>query len=249
MRYSRNRIYVKPEEQELIKNYPVLLAGAGIGSVIAECALRFGFENITIIDGDYVEKSNLNRQNYTEDNINTNKVDAIKKRLLSINKEACINIYNCFLTAENIEEYIFNHKIAINALDFTSNVPLIFDEVCQQNNIPVVHPYNLGWGGLATVISPNGLSLKAIAKNGQKVNELRVVEYTSSYMKFWGTPQLWIDEILDEYLNENKKLSPPQLSIGSWLVASICTHLLFKIATNKEYKRFPEFYFSSINTN
>ncbi|WP_440880074.1 ThiF family adenylyltransferase [Tenacibaculum sp. C7A-26P2] len=249
VRYSRNRIYVKPEEQALIKNYPILLGGSGIGSVIAECALRFGFENITIIDGDYVENSNLNRQNYVEDDINIDKVDAIKKRLLSINNKANINVYNCFLTTENVESYIDRHKIAINALDFTSDVPLLFDEVCQRKNIPVLHPYNLGWGGLVTVISPKGLSLKAIAKKGQKINELRVVEYISSYLKFWRTSQFWIDEVLHEYLNEKEKLSPPQLSIGSWIVASMCTHLLFKIATNKEYKRFPEFYFSSINAD
>ena len=62
--YSRNRIYIKPDEQEKIKHFRVLLGGAGIGSIIAECALRMGFETITIIDGDKVEKSNLNRQNY-----------------------------------------------------------------------------------------------------------------------------------------------------------------------------------------
>ena len=42
--YSRNRIYIKPDEQEKIKLFRVLLGGAGLGSVIAECALRLGFE-------------------------------------------------------------------------------------------------------------------------------------------------------------------------------------------------------------
>jgi tRNA A37 threonylcarbamoyladenosine dehydratase len=65
-RYSRNRIYVSENEQSAIKNTRLFLGGAGIGSVIAECALRFGFENITVVDGDKVELSNLNRQNYTE---------------------------------------------------------------------------------------------------------------------------------------------------------------------------------------
>ena len=46
--YSRNRIYIKPDEQEKIKHFRVLLGGAGIGSIIAECALRMGFETITI---------------------------------------------------------------------------------------------------------------------------------------------------------------------------------------------------------
>ncbi len=245
-RYSRNRIYLTPKEQEHIKNYPIILGGSGIGSVIAECALRLGFENITIIDGDQVETSNLNRQNYVEGDITVDKVHAIKERLLAINKNAKITVHNQFLTSENVAEYISGQKIAINALDFSSDVPLIFDEICQQNAIPVLHPYNLGWGGLVTVIASDGLSLKAIAKRGDSFNELRVVEYVSSYMKFWGEPQVWLDEVIQEYLNEEEKMSPPQLSIGSWMVASMCAHLLFKIATGQKFKQFPEFYFSCI---
>ena len=79
-RYSRNRIYVTPEKQRMIKDYRILLAGAGIGSIIAECALRFGFENITIVDGDVVELSNLNRQNYTVADIGKFKAEALKER-------------------------------------------------------------------------------------------------------------------------------------------------------------------------
>ena len=81
-RYSRNRIYLTKEEQQTIKSFPVILGGSGIGSVIAECALRMGFENITIIDGDQVELSNLNRQNYIEEDIATDKVNAIKKKII-----------------------------------------------------------------------------------------------------------------------------------------------------------------------
>ena len=68
-RYGRNRLYVSEKEQSLVKDYKIFLGGAGIGSIIAECSLRFGFEHITIVDGDKVEESNLNRQNYTENDI------------------------------------------------------------------------------------------------------------------------------------------------------------------------------------
>ena len=51
-RYNRNRIYVSEDEQEKVRETRILLGGAGIGSIIAECALRFGFENIVIVDGD-----------------------------------------------------------------------------------------------------------------------------------------------------------------------------------------------------
>jgi molybdopterin/thiamine biosynthesis adenylyltransferase len=245
-RYSRNRIYLTKEEQGAIKNYPILLGGAGIGSIIAECALRLGFENITIIDGDQVELTNLNRQNYTEDDIATDKVIAIKKRLMAINKKANIKVHSCFLTKDNVEQYLDGHKIAINALDFTSDIPLLFDEICQQKNIPVLHPYNLGWGGLITVIAPSGLSLKSIEKPYEKFNEVNMVEYASSYLQFWKTPQDWIDDIIKKYKKEKEVLPPPQLSIASWTVAAMAAHLLFNIATNKKFKKFPEFYLSTI---
>lgn len=63
-RYNRNRIYVSDQQQTTIKSFKVLLAGCGIGSNIAEALLRLGFETITLVDGDIVQESNLNRQNY-----------------------------------------------------------------------------------------------------------------------------------------------------------------------------------------
>lgn len=245
-RYTRNRIYLNEEEQQAIKQCPVVLAGSGIGSVIAECALRLGFENLTIIDFDRVEMSNLNRQNYTEEDLYSKKVEAIKERLLSINKNAIITVYNAFLTSANIHGLVSGHQIAINALDFDSGVPLEFDRICQENNIHVLHPYNLGWGGLVTVIDPGGPAIDVLDNSRSEFSEMNMVEYASGYMKFWGEPQNWLDNIINEYKNEVPDLSPPQLSIGSWLVASMCTHILFNICTSKHVKQFPEFYFTSI---
>ena len=247
MRYSRNRIYISEEDQNKIKNFPILLGGVGIGSVIAECALRLGFENITLIDGDQVELSNLNRQNYTEEDITISKVKALEKRLLSINPEATIHCHDCFLTPENVDGFITGHSVAINSLDFTSEVPLLFDKSCKKNGIPILHPYNLGWGGLVTVITPESPELTAIAKPNEKFNELNMVEYVTNYLKFWGNPQLWIDDIIEEYKNEPGDLSPPQLSVASWIVAGMCTNLLYNIATGKEIKVFPEFYLSTLS--
>ncbi len=249
-RHHRNRLYLTEKEQETIRDYPILLGGSGIGSNIAECALRLGFQNITIIDGDKVELSNLNRQNYTENDISTNKVDALARRLRAIDRDANITTHNRFLTTENIEYLIKKkYKIAINALDFTSDIPLLFDKTCLKKNIPVLHPYNLGWGGLATIISPSSPELNTITNSNQEFNELNMVEYASNYLKSVGTPQTWIDDIVKQYKNEKEDLSPPQLSVASWTVAAMCTHILFNIATDKKIKQFPEFYFSTIMNN
>ncbi len=245
-RYNKNNVYLSEKEQEQIKNCPIIIVGAGIGSVIAECALRFGFENITIVDTEKVKLSNLSHQNYTEDDINTNAVEAIKKRLIAINKDAKIKVYDNPLTEDITVSLIKDHKIAINALDFTSEIPLEFDRTCQQKSIPVLHPYNLGWGGLVTIIAPDGLALDLLEKPEEMLNEIQIAEYVSSYLKFWRTPHIWIDEVLEKYKDKEDTFPPAQLSIASWTVASMCTHLLFNIVTNKEFKKFPEFYLSTV---
>ena len=101
-RYNRNRIYISDEEQEKIRSVRILLGGAGIGSVIAECALRIGFEDIVIVDGDKVELSNLNRQNYVKSDIGKPKAECLAKRLLKINPKAKIKYYNVFIDNDNV---------------------------------------------------------------------------------------------------------------------------------------------------
>ena len=244
-RYIRNRLYLNAEEQEIIKRTPVFLAGAGIGSVVAENLVRFGFETLTIVDGDDVELSNLNRQNYTERDVATPKVQALKQRLLSINSKADITVHSCFITPENIRELISGSKIAVNALDFTTEIPLLFDRICQEYEIPVLHPYNLGWGSLVIVVAEN-LRLDSLQKDHENFNELHVVQYVSGHMRFWGQPQQWLEDIIDKYRREDKQLPPPQLSIASSLAAASCAKIAFHIATDKPVKHFPDYYLTVI---
>ena len=226
-RYSRNRIYIDEQAQETIKGYPIIIGGSGIGSVIAECALRLGFENMTIVDGDRVEQSNLNRQNYTGSDVGTTKTSAIQTRLQAINKDAIINVHDYFITEENIEELVNGHKAAINALDFTSDIPFQFDKICKAHKIPVLHPYNLGWGGLAIVIEPEGMPLTGIANNHEKFNELTVVEYVSSQLKYLRTLQIWLDRVIESIYKKKRNYRLPNylLHLGSLQ----CAHIFFSI--------------------
>ncbi|OQY94183.1 MAG: hypothetical protein B6D37_09265 [Sphingobacteriales bacterium UTBCD1] len=242
MRYTRNRIYISEKEQRQLKKYKIFLAGSGIGSVIAECALRLGFENITIADGDNVELSNLNRQNYICENIGTAKTESIKKRLLQINPNANIVTHNLYLTESNIEQLLAGHNVAINALDFQSNAPFVFDELCQQNKIPALHPYNIGWAALLFIIMPTGAGLASISDEYTGFEKKAV----SFFLKKMDNEQRkWVEGVLTEYANETIKQSPPQLSVASWLLGGLCASVMYRLATGKDVKRFPDFYFLS----
>lgn len=247
-RYIRNRIYVNEQEQEIVKNTRILLGGAGIGSIIAECALRFGFENITIIDGDKVELSNLNRQNYLETELGNYKAESLTKRLLGINSQANIQYHNVFLSTENVKNYVKDCDIAVNALDFKDETPFIFDEVCKEQDIPVLHPYNFGWAGFMSIVKPDGLQLSHLNKNSDSPVgfELKVADYVTGYGAFWHEPKEWLEKIVEAYKKEANTLPPPQLSIASWITAGFCVNAMYNLATGKKVKYFPKFYLSSL---
>ena len=244
-KYSRNRIYVSDEEQLKISQVRILLGGAGIGSIIAECALRFGFENITIVDGDKVEESNLNRQNYVKEDIGKYKAETLGERLLKINPNAKIKCLNTFINKENLENIISGHHIAINALDFKDRIPFEFDRICSEKMIPVLHPYNFGWAGFLTIVKPKGYQLSEISQDPNGF-ELKMAEYVSRYGAFWNMPTSWLEKVIDKYRMEVDILPPPQLAVASWIVAGHCVHAMFNLATGRDVKFFPKFYLSSL---
>lgn len=245
--YSRNNLYVSNQEQEILKRTPVFLAGCGIGSVIAECALRLGFENITLTDGDIVELTNLNRQNYRSADIGMKKVDALRDRLLNINPNAHINNIGSYIEpSTDISALIQEHDMAINALDFQSKAPFMFDSVCSQKKVPVLHPYNLGWATLIFVLSPEGAGLSGISEDPDKF-ELKVVQYFLNRLSPYS--RRWISKIIKDYENIQVKVSPPQLSIASWLAAGACASIMYRLATNKPVKFFPDYYFVTTFNN
>lgn len=241
-RYLQNRIYITAEEQSKIKTTRILLGGAGIGSVIAECSLRLGFERFTLIDNEIVKLSDLNRHNYTNADVGKFRVVALKQRLEEINPSVQISIDT--LTTENIGKTVVGHDIAINAIEFKSDTPFKFDEVCKKYDIPVIHPYNLGWAGLATIVDSTGKQICDFS-NDWKAFDVNLLKYITSYYRYWGGPQMWLENVL-KYIDADNKIDYlPQLSISSWITGGLVAKLLFDIVTGEKYKRFPKFYFLS----
>lgn len=241
--YKRNRIYISPHNQNKIREKRIIIAGSGLGSVIAESMLRLGFENMVLIDGDVIEASNLNRQNYTMHDIGKPKVTVLKERLLSINPGARIECRNRFIDNESmISEILREGDVAINAIDFSSHVPFLFDSMCKSLKIPVIHPYNLGWAGCCFVVAPNSKGL-AYIQDGPVNYEIQFVKYVISIVKLQHYDLRWLEDCLTAYVEEQNSVPPPQLSTGSWLTAGLCTSIAYRLSVGETIKLFPDFYF------
>jgi len=207
--------------------------------------LRIGFQNITVIDGDKVEQTNLNRQNFIADDIGTPKVEALYKRLKSINPLANIKVENIFLTKENVLQYVAGYDVAVNAIDFTSDLPFIFDEICAQKKIPVLHPYNLGWASALIVLDPTGDKITSI-QDSFKNFELAIVDHVIKYSKkYFDDEPIWLRNILNQYAAETESLPPPQLAVGSFLAAASCTRIACRLVLKEPVSFFPEIYYTN----
>ena len=69
----------------------------GVGGYAVEALARAGVGELDLIDMDTVAESNINRQIIaTQDTVGMHKTEAAKKRVLSINHEARVNIHTLF---------------------------------------------------------------------------------------------------------------------------------------------------------
>ena len=93
------------------KTSKILIVGiGGVGGYALECLVRSGFEDITIVDKDVVDKTNLNRQIIAlNSNIELKKTEVAKKRALDINPNVKINVIDEFILEDNIK-LLFNKE-------------------------------------------------------------------------------------------------------------------------------------------
>ena len=88
--FSRSEALLGAEAMEALRTKRVILFGVGgVGSWCAEALVRTGLTHLTIVDGDTVQPSNVNRQlPATRETLGRPKVEVLRERLLTINPEA-----------------------------------------------------------------------------------------------------------------------------------------------------------------
>lgn len=160
-RYSRQTLFspIGEDGQKLLGQKHVLLIGAGaLGTGNAEALVRAGVGRLTIIDRDYVEWSNLQRQQlYSEEDASEKlpKAIAAKDRLGKINSEVEINALVEDVTAESLENFVKNEQVSL-LLDATDNfdIRLIMNDISQKYEIPWIYGACVGSYGLSFTVLP-----------------------------------------------------------------------------------------------
>lgn len=144
--YDRTKLLLSDDEFARLRSAHVLIIGVGgVGGYAVEMLARAGIGAITLVDGDRIDETNINRQIIADSqNVGKYKCDAFKERIARINPEIKVRVLNIRYN-ESTDDAIFDSKYSytIDAIDSVDDkVRLIVS--AHNRNIPIISAMGAG---------------------------------------------------------------------------------------------------------
>jgi tRNA A37 threonylcarbamoyladenosine dehydratase len=144
---ERAELLFKAQGLQNLKDSKVLVVGVGgVGSFAAEFLARAGVGNLTIVDGDVVDITNINRQlPALHSTVGLSKIEVVGNRLMDINPELNLTKVQEFLSPERAFEIVnSNYDYVLDCIDsVTPKLNLIIG--AKRNRVKIIS--SMGAGG------------------------------------------------------------------------------------------------------
>ncbi len=143
---QRTEIIIGKKGIDKLNNAKVIVFGVGgVGGFAVEGLVRAGIGNITVVDFDIVDETNINRQIIAlHSTIGMDKVELIKNRALDINPNLKITAYK-MLYNETTSDFLLNedYDFVVDAIDMVkSKLHLI--KACNQRGLKIISSMGMG---------------------------------------------------------------------------------------------------------
>jgi molybdopterin/thiamine biosynthesis adenylyltransferase len=233
----RNIGYIPHDLQQNIRNCRLLIAGCGIGSTLAEAAVRLGFEKFIFVDGDTVDKHNLNRQDYELCDVGLPKVAGLARRVNNINPNAEIQQFDEPLNLDNADSIVSDADIVFDTVDFLdlSGIVALHDAARKQGK-PMITALAVGWGG-ACIYFPKETEwtfrrLFHLPKTGSVDNASYVEHFTPIIKKLANFIDPQVVQVVKQALTimeDGQPCPASQVSPGAFTVSSLAATMIVRI--------------------
>ncbi len=158
-RYSRQVLFpgIGPEGQAKLSASRIAIVGCGAtGSVLTSLLARAGVGTIRIIDRDFVEFSNLQRQSLFDENDaeqSMPKAVAAARKIAAFNSDVVVDPRVADLTPANVEELLGNTQLILDGTDNFETRYLINDFAIE-NSVPWIYTAAVGSYGATMNVVP-----------------------------------------------------------------------------------------------
>ena len=143
--FSRTELLIGKEGIEKLNKAKVAIFGiGGVGSFVVEGLARAGVEHFILIDNDQISLTNLNRQLMaTHKTIGKYKVEVAKERILEINPNAKVEVYQEFFMPDSKEIMDDTVDYIVDCVDtVTAKIELVVR--ASKLNIPIISSMGTG---------------------------------------------------------------------------------------------------------
>ena len=146
--------------EKLFDKHVIVFGVGGVGGYVVEALVRSGVGNISIVDNDVVNESNINRQIIAfHSTIGMQKVEVLKNRILDINPDCQVFVHNQFFLPENSNDFDFSiYDYVVDAVD-TVTAKLEIIKKSKESNVPVISSMGTG-----NKLNPVGFKVSDISK-------------------------------------------------------------------------------------
>lgn len=250
---KRNIRILSEHEQETLRNTSILVAGCGVGSVIAELACRTGIGKIYLADGDSVDINNLNRQMFTFEDVGKNKTKATKARIESINPHIEVIAIDEYLDQSNMDKLVADVDFVIDSIDISA-LDIIFKlhRSATRHGKAVLFPINIGWSSGLFVFTEQSITFRELLYSCEK-NAKHHIDGTTILEK--DILPMWIS-LIREYVNNpyhNELMMSfiedvevhgwcpvPQIGVASFLTAALVITVIVSLSRGDTVKIAPD---------
>ncbi len=144
--FSRTAMLLGGDAVERLGSARVAVFGlGGVGGALCEALARAGVGELTLIDGDTVSVTNINRQIIaTHSTVGMPKTEAMRARILDINPDCRVDIHTVFYSADNADMIDYSaYDYVADAID-TVTSKLLIVERCNEVGTPVISAMGTG---------------------------------------------------------------------------------------------------------
>ncbi|HLC72916.1 MAG TPA: ThiF family adenylyltransferase [Candidatus Nanoarchaeia archaeon] len=213
MRYSRQELYKnigKQGQQKLRKSHVVIVGVGALGSVVADLLCRAGVGKLTLIDRDYIEEHNLQRQSlYTEVDIGQPKAVAALDHLKRINSTVEMVSHVADLYYENVS--LLKGDVVVDGTD-NMETRFLINEYCVKYNLPWVYGSAIRDEGYVKAFTPGQACFRCLfgPVSGLETCDTSGVVNSITHL----IASLQVSFVLQLLLR--KKVSPELFHINAW---------------------------------
>ena len=159
-RYHRQMLlpgFGEDGQRRLAENTALLLGCGALGSVAADLLARAGVGHLMIVDRDFVELTNLQRQVlFDERDVDEGipKAEAAKRKLATINSQVSVTAIVDDINYDNIERFAAGADVIVDGLD-NFETRYLANDVAVKHAIPYVYGAAVGTTGMAFTVLPH----------------------------------------------------------------------------------------------